>query len=323
MNCHQYNNSQWTQIREEMPVVDEQSIYWFDFTLEETDWYEKIYQLTGLVIHENHIRDSFNAEHPPKCEIGIDYEYLIMPILHDAKLQSINLTACSFFFTDSFLVSIHSEHSTFNEKVFERLQKPNVAGRSRNTSSIPGLLHYLLNLTINLQMDIRTELNEVMAVWQDKLMSRKIKSEGWSDYYQLQRDLNKLAINTELQTDVLSRWEKETEIELTEHQQIRFKDLSDHLERVARHLKDLRQDSDHLLQIYFSITQEKTNRVVQLLTAISVIFLPLHLIAGLFGMNIAAMPLQNVANGFWYVLAGMASIAFVFFVLLMLKFRSK
>lgn len=321
MNHYFYKNKQWVQADEAVLAVGE-DIHWLDFTPDETDWYETVHKLTGLVIHENHIKDSFNNQHPPKCETGSDYEFLILPLLLESQLQALDFRACSFIFTDAFLITIRPQNSVFDTVAFERLQTPKMVGRSRIISSIPGLLHFLLNLTVNSQMEIRGRLNEVMESWQDTLMSRKIKRDGWSDYYQLQRNVNQLTNSTELQADVLSAWEKETEMALTEHQQVRFRDLREHLERVSRHLKDLRADSDNLLQIYFSITQEKTNRVVQVLTIISVIFLPLHLIAGLFGMNFTAMPLQSSPQGFWYILAGMVSIAALFSGLLLLKFKS-
>lgn len=319
---YHYQNNQWLAT-ENATAQSEAGLQWFDFTYEEKDWPETIHSLTGLVIHENHIKDSLNVLHPPKCETASDYEYLIMSVIDNTQTQPLNLMACSFIFTDSLLISIHPKTTTIESSAFERLSNQKPSNRTRAVTSIAGLLHLLLNITINSQMEARIQFNNLMEQWQEKLMTRKVKTDGWADYYQLQRELNLLTNNTELQTDVLSTWEKETELELTEHQQIRFRDLSEHLDRVSRHLKDLREDSDNLLQIYFSITQEKTNRIVQLLTVISVIFLPLHLIAGLFGMNFTEMPMQNLKNGFWYILIGMVAIATLFYVLLLIKSRSR
>jgi len=47
---------------------------------------------------------------------------------------------------------------------------------------------------------------------------------------------------------------------------------------------------------------EHTNRSVLVLTAVTVIALPINLISGLLGMNIGGLPFRNTQNGFWMVL---------------------
>jgi zinc transporter len=48
---------------------------------------------------------------------------------------------------------------------------------------------------------------------------------------------------------------------------------------------------------------EHTNRSVFVLTAVTVLALPINMIAGLFGMNVGGVPLAQHAHGFWIVLA--------------------
>jgi Mg2+ and Co2+ transporter CorA len=45
------------------------------------------------------------------------------------------------------------------------------------------------------------------------------------------------------------------------------------------------------------------------LTALTAIFLPLNLIAGVFGMNFEFLPLIHTDRGFWWTLATMGLIA--------------
>ncbi|MCX4157673.1 MULTISPECIES: CorA family divalent cation transporter [Paraburkholderia] len=46
---------------------------------------------------------------------------------------------------------------------------------------------------------------------------------------------------------------------------------------------------------------EHTNRSVLILTAVTVIALPVNLISGLLGMNIGGLPLKYDSHGFWIV----------------------
>lgn len=56
---------------------------------------------------------------------------------------------------------------------------------------------------------------------------------------------------------------------------------------------------------------EQTNRSVFLLTTVSVLALPINIIAGLFGMNVGGIPFSQGHEGFWVVVAIVASFTVV------------
>ena len=74
------------------------------------------------------------------------------------------------------------------------------------------------------------------------------------------------------------------------------------IDRLDRRVSDVQQR-------YESAQQELTNRRLGLLTAISVIFMPLTLIAGIYGMNFDFMPELHFRYGYLMVLAVMALLA--------------
>jgi magnesium transporter len=50
------------------------------------------------------------------------------------------------------------------------------------------------------------------------------------------------------------------------------------------------ENTNHLLNIYFSIASQKTNETIHVLTIFFVFFLPLTFIVGIYGMNFEFMP---------------------------------
>jgi Mg2+ and Co2+ transporter CorA len=68
-------------------------------------------------------------------------------------------------------------------------------------------------------------------------------------------------------------------------------------------------DIDSLVQIHFSATSERTNATLQFLTVVSVIFLPLNLLAGIFGMNFEYLPLIHDPWAVWLVFGTMLGLA--------------
>ena len=68
-----------------------------------------------------------------------------------------------------------------------------------------------------------------------------------------------------------------------------------------------------------SLLSSKINEIMKVLTVFSVIFLPLTLIASIWGMNIPGMPLTFSSLGFWLILAVMT----VMSILMLTYFRKK
>jgi len=77
----------------------------------------------------------------------------------------------------------------------------------------------------------------------------------------------------------------------------RIWDLLDNYKEVVEALEDTNE----------SVIGHKTNYRLQLLTVVSVVLLPLTLIASLFGMNVG-VPGQGNINAFWALLAIMLAI---------------
>lgn len=73
-------------------------------------------------------------------------------------------------------------------------------------------------------------------------------------------------------------------------------------DRLETHVADLRQR-------YAMYQQDRTNRRLAVLTVISAIFLPLTLIAGIYGMNFDVMPELHFAYSYPLTLLGMVAIA--------------
>jgi magnesium transporter len=65
---------------------------------------------------------------------------------------------------------------------------------------------------------------------------------------------------------------------------------------------------DSLINGYISVSAHKTNRVMMTLTMVTAIFLPLTLVAGIYGMNFDNMPELKWHFGYFSVLILMAVI---------------
>lgn len=71
---------------------------------------------------------------------------------------------------------------------------------------------------------------------------------------------------------------------------VRYRDAQDSFTRAASRFEALREGLTSLLDLHLSLQGQRMNEVMRTLTAVSVIFLPLTFLAGVWGMNYHSMP---------------------------------
>lgn len=82
---------------------------------------------------------------------------------------------------------------------------------------------------------------------------------------------------------------------------VRYRDVQDSFTRAASRFEGLRDFLTSLLDLHLSLQSQRMNEVMRTLTAVSVIFLPLTFLAGVWGMNFEHMP--ELATRYGYALA--------------------
>lgn len=84
-----------------------------------------------------------------------------------------------------------------------------------------------------------------------------------------------------------------------------FRDIHDHQLWVSEQILDLRDRADHAVDTYHSVLSLKQNETMRVLSVVASIFLPLTLLAGIYGMNFQHMPELQWRYGYFVVLAVM------------------
>ena len=88
-----------------------------------------------------------------------------------------------------------------------------------------------------------------------------------------------------------------------------YHDLMKSMDHVLRMMNRLERRLEYVQQHCMLMLQEKTNSRMKILTVFSAVFLPLSLIAGIYGMNFHAMPELNYPFAYQVTLTIMGSIA--------------
>ena len=114
-----------------------------------------------------------------------------------------------------------------------------------------------------------------------------------------------LSLNRALipQREVLSRLGRREFDLLGSGVDIYFRDLLDDLLRIQTANDVIRERADTSLATYLSVVSNRQNEIMKVLSIVATIFLPLGLIAGLFGMNFVNMPGLDFRWGYHIVVA--------------------
>jgi magnesium transporter len=92
------------------------------------------------------------------------------------------------------------------------------------------------------------------------------------------------------QREVMNVLSRDELAPIQSHHRIYFRDIYDHLVRMHDLTESLRDVITSALDIYLSVTANRTNEVMRVLTVVATIFMPLTFLAGVYGMNYRYLP---------------------------------
>jgi len=124
-----------------------------------------------------------------------------------------------------------------------------------------------------------------------------------NEIYKLKRTLIEFRRHIWPLRQVVLKLQRDTPLFVKDETQIFLRDLYDHIIRVTDHVETYRESITGMLDIYLSRVSNKMNEVMQVLTVISVIFIPLTLMASIYGMNWQWMPELEFYYGYPVFLA--------------------
>ena len=93
-----------------------------------------------------------------------------------------------------------------------------------------------------------------------------------------------------------------------------YQDIKDQLLNLLTYNEESVENSHQLMTTYLSISEQKNNEVVRLLTIFSAFFLPLTFIAGVYGMNFDLMPELNWKFGYLFSVTLMVAVVIVIYI---------
>jgi Mg2+ and Co2+ transporter CorA len=238
-------------------------------------------------------------------------------------LRRIDTSPVGFAVFDRVVLSVHPARCNVLDHYAARLLAVAAPGARAAGAHLPAspadLMLRVVHHMVDGYLDLRRDLTRQLDHWQAELLHPKTRFNNWGALLDARMALHHLDDICEDQRSAvqdwiesLSSWEPEDDtggqrgLELL---RVRSRDVLEHIERVVHHVRRLEQNAETAVQMHFSAQSNRANDIMRTLTVLTAVFLPLNLIAGIFGMNFDFIPLIHRQSGFWWAMAAMGFIA--------------
>ncbi len=230
-------------------------------------------------------------DHLPKHEDIEGTHFIITRVLmpvHSQKsvsIQSIS-TKIAFFYRPGLLITIHRIPHDFIEDVRVRFFDK---GQFKLVESIVAkLLWHILHSCELPAVGLSSELDE----FENRVFSQNLTPQMLSELYQIKR---KALMSKKL---LLFSQEAISSVKLPATKSDELQDSRDLHVKLLNIYDQIHEDVSNLVNFYLSISAQKTNDVIKVLTIFSVFFMPLTFVVGIYGMNFENMPELKLRYGY-------------------------
>ncbi len=272
------------------------------------EFMERHRELTGhrLLMRNLESMKHCSADMFGSCVVGT----LVIP---DKEDFSSNMLKCGFYLDEDRLIIIDDEKKA--EGIFhEMAREESFEGESPFLIMLE-LLEYLVRDDLLFLEDYERKLDSVEDMVTDDISDLPDDFDGFVARYR--KEIRKMSGYYKLLADVtdvleaaMTRAQKEKERQL-------FSYLSNKVDRLYHDSREMSEYALQIRDIYQSKISSGQNKVMQLLTIVTTIFMPLTLIAGWYGMNFRIMPELGFRYG--YLFTGVLAVVVVIIEIIIFK----
>ncbi|MBT8042466.1 MAG: magnesium/cobalt transporter CorA [Pontiella sp.] len=284
-----------------MPCKQTDTVSWINIDgLNDTATIEQIGTHFGL--HPLVLEDILHTTQRPKIEDQTDYLFLVVRMLyHMPGEKEIQSEQVSFILTEHCLITFQERAGDVFETIRSRIRKNH--GRIRKMGA-DYLLYALMDAIVdNYFLIMETTGEHLEAIEQDMMVNPSALL--LNELYRQKRELLYIRKSVWPLREAVGGLERGESALLRKKTSAYLRDLYDHTIQVIDTVETFRDMLSGVQDLYLSSMGQKTNQVMQVLTVIATIFIPLTFVAGIYGMNFEFMPELHWKYGYpatWLVM---------------------
>ena len=265
------------------------------------------------------LEDIVNTHQRPKFDEYDDYVFSTSRIIHFNKDNELVNCQFSALVKENIIISFEETHAEYFEAVKARLK----VGKGAIRTAGPSYMCYALTDTIlDNYFVLLAKVGDMLDEVEDRLYNSADKSVMYNAQA-LKRILIIVRRASWPERDKINEMIRTENPLILPEVKVYLRDAYDHCIQIMDLVENYKEITSSVIDLYLSMVSNRMNEIMKVLTIISVIFIPLTFIAGVYGMNFsrvdpvtnkvmpANMPELYSPHGYVYALAGMFILAVI------------
>jgi magnesium transporter len=266
--------------------------------------------------HPLAVEDCVSANiHSPKVDDFGEYLFIIVHgINYAAESEVVETSELNVFLGANFVVSSHNL-TMYSIGAVKHSVEAN--GRVMRQGA-DFLVHAMIDALIDNVMPAIDRMTEIAEEIEEQVV-RNPHPSTLEAVLKLKRSAIRLHRVMAPQREVLNRISRGEFRLVSGDARIFFRDIYDHIVRIEDLNQTVRDMTDNALATYLSSVANRQNEVMKVLSIVAAIFLPLTLLAGIYGMNFENMPELRTQWGYFVVLGVIGAVILTVVLLFWLR----
>lgn len=244
------------------------------------------YLAENYPFHELDLDDTLSRRQRPKVDEYKDYLFFVLHFPRYSKDERLlSSSQVSVFISDNYIITLHSGELKPLSKLFRECQIDETSREQYFSHGSGYILYSIVDRLVDYCVPI---INKMMGNIED--LEDDIFIENGGDIIQEISNLRREIISFRriiwpMRAVIGGLWgriKRFIDIDMT----VYFGDLVDHADKIWDALDESKEIIEGLSSTFDSMSTNRTNKVIRLLTIIATIMLPITVIASLYGMNI-------------------------------------
>lgn len=272
--------------------------------------------IESLGMHFGHhpllMEDIVNTLNRPKLEEFDDYLFLTLKMLGISKDQNSIITEqVSFILGKNYVISYQEQAGDIFDSIRFRIRESKGNIRKRKADY---LFYRLIDMVVDNYFFVIEYLSERIEKLEDLVLQTQAP-EILQEIQALKTQLIQLRKSISPLREAIGSIQKDESPLIHKNTKRYFNDVLQNLTQVTESVEIYREMTKNLMDLYQSGINNRMNQVMQVLTVIATIFIPLTFIVGIYGMNFENIPELKWKYGYFITWGVM-----VIVVLLMLNY---
>ena len=286
-------------------VVEQGGLRWINIEnpgATDRAWLEEHFEF-----HPLDYEDVASRNQRPKIDEYPDYLFIVLHFpVFDKSLGRLNTAELDMFVGPDYLITLPNRPIPPLDYFFERCESSEEVRESLMSKGSGYLLYKIVDDSFDYCFPMLRKMGNKLERLEEDIFEGR-SEEVVRDISNAKQEIINFRKIIRPQRHVLRDLERTKQRYLAEEMDVYFDDIVDASERIWDMLENYKEVVEALEETNESVLSHRVNDVLRVLTAFSVVILPLTLIASVFGMNVN-VPGEDSATAFWVLIATMVTL---------------